>query len=116
VIFLDFLYFFLYCQKFIYFDILLLKHNSDIIDEIVLAVVKDESVIDKKAFQKLCNAIYAQTKLAKTIPSIAFIERYHEMVSDARISPSPRVERVFRKRGVRNQSGIAVISLLTKFW
>ena len=38
------------------------------------------------------------------------------MVSDARITPSPRVERIFRKRGVRNQSGIAVISLLTKFW
>ena len=93
-----------------------LKHSSDIIDEIILAVIKDESITDKTAFQKLCNAIYAQTKLAKTIPSIAFIEQYHEMVSDARIMPSPRVERVFRKRGVRNQSGIAVISLLTKFW
>jgi len=52
----------------------------------------------------------------KPIPNIAFIERYHEMVSDARITPSPRVEKIFRKRGVRNQSGIAVISLLTKFW
>ncbi len=38
------------------------------------------------------------------------------MVSDARITPSARVEKIFRKRGVRNQSGIAVISLLTKFW
>jgi len=75
-----------------------MKHDTDIIDEIILAVVKDENIIDKTAFQKLCNSIYAQTKLAKTIPSIAFIERYHEMVSDARISPSPRAERIFRKR------------------
>lgn len=93
-----------------------MKHNTDIIDEIILSVVKDETILDKTAFQKLCNSIYAQTKLEKPIPSIAFVERYHEMISDARITPSPRVERIFRKRGVRNQSGIAVISLLTKFW
>lgn len=93
-----------------------MNHDTDIIDEIILAVVKDETIIDKSAFQKLCNTIYAQTKLAKPIPSIAFVERYQEMVSDGRVTPSMRVEKIFRKRGVRNQSGIAVISLLTKFW
>ncbi len=93
-----------------------MKHDTDIIDEIILAVVRDESITDKTAFQKFCNTIYAQTKLAKPIPSIAFVERYQEMVTDGRVTPSLRVERIFRKRWIRNQSGIAVISLLTKFW
>lgn len=78
--------------------------------------MKDEKIWNKRDFQKLCNEIYAVHKTVKPIPNIAFIERYHEMVADARITPSPRVERIFRKRGIRNQSGIAVISLLTKFW
>ena len=94
----------------------LTKHSSDIIDEIVLAVIKNENIVTKTDFQKLCNTHYALHKLAKTIPNIAFVERYHEMISDGRIIPSQRAERIFRKRGIRNQSGIAVISLLTKFW
>lgn len=92
------------------------KHSTDIIDDIILAVIKDEKIQNKQDFQKLCNEIYAIHKTVKPIPNIAFIERYHEMIADARITPSARVEKIFRKRGVRNQSGIAVISLLTKFW
>jgi elongator complex protein 3 len=92
------------------------KHSSDIIDEIILSVTKNEEILNKRDFQKLCNEIYSVHKTIKPIPNIAFIERYHEMVSDARITPSARVEKIFRKRGVRNQSWIAVISLLTKFW
>ncbi len=76
----------------------MLKHRSDIIDEIILAVLKDESITDKTAFQKLCNAHYSIYKLEKPIPSIAFVERYNEMVSDGRTTPSPRAERIFRKR------------------
>jgi len=79
-------------------------------------VTKNEDILNKRDFQKLCNEIYATHKTIKPIPNIAFIERYHEMVADARITPSARVEKIFRKRGVRNQSWIAVISLLTKFW
>lgn len=75
-----------------------MKHSSDIIDEIILAVIKDETISDKTAFQKLCNSHYALHKLAKTIPNIAFVERYHEMISDGRITPSQRAERIFRKR------------------
>lgn len=82
----------------------MMKHDTDIIDEIILSVVKDENILDKQAFQKLCNAVYSQTKLAKPIPSIAFVERYQDMVADGRVTPSMRVEKIFRKRGVRNQS------------
>lgn len=80
------------------------KHSSDIIDEIILSVTKNEEILNKRDFQKLCNEIYAIHKTIKPIPNIAFIERYHEMVSDARITPSARVDKIFRKRGIRNQS------------
>lgn len=93
-----------------------MKHSSDLIDEIIHSVIKNDKIKNKQDFQKLCNEIYAIHKTIKPIPNIAFIERYHEMISDARITPSPRVEKIFRKRGIRNQSWIAVISLLTKFW
>lgn len=81
-----------------------MKHSSDLIDEIIHPVIKNDKIKNKQDFQKLCNEIYSIHKTIQPIPNIAFIERYHEMVSDARITPSNRVEKIFRKRGVRNQS------------
>jgi histone acetyltransferase (RNA polymerase elongator complex component) len=37
-------------------------------------------------------------------------------VEEGVLADDPRVRRVLRKRAVRSLSGVAVISLLTKFW
>lgn len=77
---------------------------------------KDESIIDKEMFQKFCNDAYRVHKIKQPIPMMAFIERYNQMIADGRITPDTRISKIFRKRNIRNLSGIAVISLLTKFW
>ncbi len=78
--------------------------------------MNNDDISTKRDFQKFCNTYYALHALKSPIPNIAFVERYQQMIDDGRITPVQRVEKILRKRGVRNQSGIAVISLLTKFW
>ena len=65
-------------------------HTTELIDEIIHALATDETIETKEQFQILRNSILAKT--------------------------SERVRRVLRKRAVRSLSGVAVISLLTKFW
>ena len=88
----------------------------DLIDDIIQMISSDETIKTKMHFQKMCNELYKKYKIKHPIPFMAFIERYNDMIADGRTTPSPRIAKVFRKRAVRNQSGIAVISLLTKFW
>lgn len=88
----------------------------DLIDEIIAKLQADESIKQKEEFLQFCNDIYRQYGIKKPIPMMAFIERYNQMIADGRVTPEARISKIFRKRNVRNQSGVAVISLLTKFW
>ena len=73
-------------------------------------------IVTKRQLQTLQNTIYAEYRLAETIPLIAFIERYNVLVDEGKIVFDPRIFRLFRKRAIRSLSGVSVISLLTKFW
>jgi len=88
----------------------------DLIDEIIALVQNDETITNKVMFQRMCNDIYRQYAIKNPIPMMAFIERYNQMISDGRVIVDRRISKIFQKRNVRSLSGIAVISLLTKFW
>jgi elongator complex protein 3 len=87
-----------------------------LIDEIIRALQADQSIETKEQFQVLRNAILAKTAESTSPANIVFIERYNELVASGEFESSNRVRRVLRKRAVRSLSGVAVISLLTKFW
>jgi len=87
-----------------------------LIDEILRALQGDETIETKEQFQVLRNSILARTGASTSPSHIVFIERYTELVSTGQLTDSNRVRRVLRKRAVRSLSGVAVISLLTKFW
>lgn len=91
-------------------------HDITLIDEILRALQGDETIETKEQFQILRNAILAKTGESTSPAHIAFIERYTELVASGEFESSNRVRRVLRKRAVRSLSGVAVISLLTKFW
>jgi histone acetyltransferase (RNA polymerase elongator complex component) len=91
-------------------------HTTELIDEIIHALATDETIETKEQFQILRNAILAKTAESTSPVHIALIERYSELVEEGVLADDPRVRRVLRKRAVRSLSGVAVISLLTKFW
>lgn len=91
-------------------------HTTQLIDEILLALAQDTTIETKEQFQVLRNAILAKTGESTSPAHIALIERYNELVTTGTLEDSIRVRRVLRKRAVRSLSGVAVISLLTKFW
>lgn len=91
-------------------------HDMKLIDEILRALQADETIETKEQFQVLRNSILARTEESTSPSHIVFIKRYTELVSAGELKDSNRVRRVLRKRAVRSLSGVAVISLLTKFW
>ena len=101
---------------FYFFYILPVMHDMTLIDEIIRALQADQSIETKEQFQVLRNAILAKTAESTSPANIVFIERYNELVASGEFESSNRVRRVLRKRAVRSLSGVAVISLLTKFW
>ena len=91
-------------------------HTTELIDEILHALAADDTIETKEQFQILKNSILAKTSESTSPAHIAFIERYSRLVESGELIDAPRVRRVLRKRAVRSLSGVAVISLLTKFW
>lgn len=95
------------------------EEKTEIIDQVLQAglssVEKDEG-FSKEAFHKIKNKIYGTYKLAKPIPSIELIERYNELTATWEMEENLFFKKILRKRWVRSQSGVTVISLLTKFW
>ncbi len=90
--------------------------NTFIIDEILLSLAKDTTIVTKDDFHKLKNTILAKYKESVGPSHIAMIERYTELVEEGDLLDDLRVRKVLRKRAVRSLSGVSVISLLTKFW
>ncbi|MBS9775125.1 tRNA uridine(34) 5-carboxymethylaminomethyl modification radical SAM/GNAT enzyme Elp3 [Candidatus Gracilibacteria bacterium] len=70
----------------------------------------------KEDFHKLKNEIYKEYKIKKPFATIELIERYNELIATGELEENLVFKKVLRKRGVRSQSGVTVISLLTKFW
>ncbi|MCP4523868.1 MAG: tRNA uridine(34) 5-carboxymethylaminomethyl modification radical SAM/GNAT enzyme Elp3 [Candidatus Gracilibacteria bacterium] len=94
--------------------------KTQIIEEVLesglAATIKGGADFSKDDFHKIKNKIYGKYKLAKPIPSIELIERYNELLATGEMEESLFFKKILRKRGVRSQSGVTVISLLTKFW
>lgn len=94
--------------------------NIEIIDEIIklwLIEVKEKFWdFSKDDFHKLKNKVYSKYKIPKPISSIEIIERYNELIHSSEVEENPFFQKLIRKRWVRSQSWVTVISLLTKFW
>ena len=95
-------------------------NNTEIIDEIIKLGIAEVKIklweYNKDDFHKLKNKVYSKYKLAKPISSIEIIERYNELTHSWEIEENLFFQKLIRKRWVRSQSGVTVISLLTKFW
>ena len=92
------------------------EDRTQIIDEVLAVVLKEIDKLNRDNFHKFKNKIYWKYKLAKPIPSIELIERYNEMIATWELEEDLRFKKILRKRWVRSQSWVTVISLLTKFW
>ncbi|MDD2694180.1 MAG: tRNA uridine(34) 5-carboxymethylaminomethyl modification radical SAM/GNAT enzyme Elp3 [Candidatus Gracilibacteria bacterium] len=92
--------------------------HSDIqlLDEILLALISDETIVTKDDFHRLKNTILAKYKKETAPTAIELISRYQELIDDGTHEDILRVRKVLRKRAIRSLSGVSVISLLTKFW
>ncbi|MDD2907234.1 MAG: tRNA uridine(34) 5-carboxymethylaminomethyl modification radical SAM/GNAT enzyme Elp3 [Candidatus Gracilibacteria bacterium] len=92
----------------------------EIIDEILKAGLAESKKklgeFTKDDFHKIKNKIYSIYKIKKPYSSIELIERYNELIASGEIEENLYFQKILRKRGVRSQSGVTVISLLTKFW
>ncbi len=93
-----------------------MSETTPIIDEILLTLSRDPSIVTKDDFHKLKNSILAKYKESEGPSHIAMIERYSELVEEWDLLDDLRVRKVLRKRAVRSLSWVSVISLLTKFW
>ncbi len=96
------------------------QEKIKIIDELLIAwlewIKKLWSEFTKDNFHKIKNKIYWKYKLAKPIASIELIERYNELIATWELEEDLLFKKILRKRWVRSQSWVTVISLLTKFW
>ncbi len=90
--------------------------NTSLFDEILIALLADDTVTTKEGFQKLKNAILGKYAEKDTPTSIELISFYTQWVESGTYREDPRVRKVLRKRPIRSLSGVSVISLLTKFW
>lgn len=94
--------------------------RTNLIEEVLHAGLKETlkqwEDFTKDAFHKIKNKIYWIHKLAKPIPSVELIERYNELIATGEIEENLLFKKILRKRWVRSQSWVTVISLLTKFW
>ena len=96
------------------------EERTGIIEEVLTAWLNETILLweefTKDAFHKIKNKIYWTHKLAKPIPSIELIERYNELIATGEMEEDLFFKKILRKRWVRSQSWVTVISLLTKFW
>lgn len=96
------------------------EEKTKIIDELLYAWIKwlkeKWENFSKDDFHKIKNKIYWLYKLSKPIASIELIERYNELCASWEIEENLFFQKILRKRWVRSQSWVTVISLLTKFW
>ncbi len=92
----------------------------EIIDEILKAGLVETknkwANFTKDDFHKIKNKIYSIYKIKKPYSSIELIERYNELIASWEIEENLFFQKILRKKWVRSQSWVTVISLLTKFW
>lgn len=87
-----------------------------IIDEILFLLARSENIREKEAFHKMKNTVLARFRDKNGPSGIELIQRYNILVQEWKIVDEIRIRKIIRKRAVRSLSGVAVISLLTKFW
>ncbi|MBP6981942.1 radical SAM protein, partial [Candidatus Gracilibacteria bacterium] len=93
-----------------------MSKKQEIIDEILLFLQDYPEIADKKSFHKAKNTILAKFKEKDGPTGIEMIARYQHFIKTGKMEDDIRIHKILRKRAVRSLSGVAVISLLTKFW
>ena len=92
------------------------EEKTKIIDEVLKAWLSEINNLDRELFHKVKNKIYKTYKLEKPLPSIELIERYNELIATWEMMEDLKFKKILRKRWVRSQYWVTVISLLTKFF
>ena len=87
-----------------------------ITDRILTELSLHPEIVTKEEFHTFKNTIYADYRLPRAIPGIAFIERYNFLIRECVLTYDARVWKLLRKRAIRSLSGLSVISILTKPW
>lgn len=91
--------------------------KNKLLDEIINTWLSLIDNLDKESFHKLKNNIYKEYNISKPIPSVELIKRYNQMVEKLWVEENLKFKKILRRRWVRSQSWVTVISLLTKsFW
>lgn len=89
-----------------------------IIEEILEIGLKNsqekKDMFSKDDFHKLKNQIYSKYKLEKPIANIELIDEYNKSVESKKLEDNIFFRKILRKRWVRSQSWVTVISLLTQ--
>jgi histone acetyltransferase (RNA polymerase elongator complex component) len=90
--------------------------HTQIIDQILHALAIDTTIYTKEQFHRMKNPILAQYAVSTSPTTVEMLDRYRKLCIAGTMTEDIRVMKILRKRAVRSLSGVAVISLLTKFW
>lgn len=85
---------------------------SPILTDIIKAA-QERGIATQRDLQKLKNS-YAKKYNAMSPQNLELTEAYRELIKEGSLKPEKRLERLFRKRGVRSSSGIASVTAMTK--
>ncbi|MBU1151197.1 radical SAM protein, partial [Patescibacteria group bacterium] len=91
-----------------------LSKNQDLAREIVLRGVL-EKFEDRREFEKFRNGIVKENK-GVIFHNLYLIKAYNDLIEEGKIAENLDFVRLIQKRGVRTQSGVAPVTVLTKPW
>src|SRR3989338_10590606 len=75
--------------------------------------IADTLPADRRALRKLKTHIAAESR-SSLIRNDALLTRYRQQVADGLRQPDARVERILTLNGIRSQSGIATVTVITE--
>lgn len=79
----------------------------------IIIEARNRGIETQRDLQKLKN-FYAKKYSLVSPQNLELTEAYKKLIEEGNIKPEKRLERLFRKRGIRSASGIASITAMTK--
>lgn len=96
-----------------FLHIVLSMNHSQIFLRRLYDLISSGSSVDEKTYAKMKNEFSSEFSISNE-RNIDLIEAYRELVSSGEIEKNKELERVISRRKVRTESGVAVITCLTK--
>ncbi|PIT87134.1 MAG: tRNA uridine(34) 5-carboxymethylaminomethyl modification radical SAM/GNAT enzyme Elp3 [Candidatus Magasanikbacteria bacterium CG10_big_fil_rev_8_21_14_0_10_40_10] len=87
---------------------------QDILDKMLIQLTK-EKILDEKKLDKFKRAYLRANRQIKSLPNKSrLLEVYHKLRKLGKIKPNTTLEKLCVKRAVRTQSGVTIVTVLTK--